>query len=89
MQEREPLRRRGKPGLGTVATGEQGGKRIRRTTPLPHLDQRADDIAHHVVKKAIGLQHDIDRLARERLEKGIAFRCGSWYTLFLHDALPI
>src|SRR5207248_10480015 len=60
LVEHEAVRRRGGPGALAIAAREQRRQRVLRAAAVADLDQRADDVAHHVLEKGSRFDNQID-----------------------------
>ena len=79
-EEHQARRRRGGPGHGAVAAGQQLGDPGLRLLAAPDHQQAADDVAHHVVQEGVGLH--LDATSSPSRATVIACRsrraCGAW-----------
>ena len=60
---RQSLRRGGRACVGAVARGEDFIHLRRFPSPAAYLDQRADDVPHHVVEEPVALHGDVNLVA--------------------------
>ena len=65
------IRWRGRPSLGPVSARQQLGKPCHRSFTGADLQKRADNVTHHVMKKGVGTNVDIDESTRGRNLNGL------------------